>query len=122
MPVRKNLPRERAEAVAMAAAVLLLLLVVVVVATVVGAGGADFCVELELRRGDGKGNEFEDVMFCFSDGGVVVGEVGAVVGRRSAEVLEMVLAESIDGRGVSRLAVEDFEASWWDDKADTAGG
>lgn len=95
-----------------------LLLVVVVV-----GGGADFCVEVELRRDDdGKGNEFEDVMSCFSDGGVVVGEVGAVVGRRSAEVLERVLPESVDGRRVSRLAVEDSGVSWFDDAEDMDGG
>lgn len=98
------------------------LLVVAVAMSVVVGGGADFCVELELRRDDGNGNEFEDAMFCFSDDGVVVGEVGAVVGRRSAEVLEMLLAESIDGRGVSRLVVEDSGTLWCEEGEEDIAG
>lgn len=49
---------------------------------------------------------WEEGQFGVSDGGVVAGVVGAVVGRRSSLVLEMLLAERLDGRGASRLAVE----------------
>lgn len=49
---------------------------------------------------------WEERGFGVSEGGVVAGVGGAVVGRRSSLVLEMLLAERLDGRGASKLVVE----------------
>ncbi|EKG21654.1 hypothetical protein MPH_01022 [Macrophomina phaseolina MS6] len=111
VPVRKNLPSERAEAEAMAAAVEAWACCFVRASAFLVWGRPPAAALLVLVVGVGELGLEVAGRVCFPAGGVEAEEFGAVVGREFSKVVEMLLAERVDGLAVSRLVV-DVAFSW----------